>query len=69
MSARKHKVRTAIRVNAYAVVADAVERGSLTGVRRAYKHTDTPSQEYIATEVEKAVTDALCEVLDFGDWK
>lgn len=67
MSARKLKVRTAIRVNAYRVVSDAVERGALRGVRRAYKHTDTPTPEYIASEVESAVTLELSEVLDFGE--
>ena len=57
----------AIRVNAYRIVNDAVERGAVRGVRRAFKHTPTPGQEQIAQEVEDAVMLELCEVVKFDD--
>lgn len=69
MSARKHKaeVRTAIEVDLYRVVSDAVERGALLGVRRAHKHVDNPSDAAVAAEVENAVMTELCEVLRFPE--
>lgn len=58
---------TSVRVDAYAVVARAVEEGASYGVRRAFKHTDKPEQNYIAQEVESAIMNALCEVLKFSE--
>lgn len=54
-------------VNTYAVLSDCVEAGVAYGVRRAFKHTDTPSQEAIAEEVEQAVLNAICEKFTFPD--
>ena len=44
-----------------------MEAGALRGVRRAFKHTEHPSDEAIAEAVENAVMGALCEVLEFSD--
>ena len=67
MSRKKVHFHGAIRVDAYRVVSDAVEVGALRGVRRAFKHTDKPSQEAIAEEVENAVMSSLCEYLKFHE--
>ena len=64
---KKARFRGVIRVNVYRVVSDAVEVGALRGVRRAFKHTERPSDEAIAEAVENAVMGALCEVLEFSD--
>jgi hypothetical protein len=60
-------IETPIKINSYTVIQRAVEEGVAYGVRRAYKHTDDPTQEQISTEVENAVMSALCEVLQFGN--
>lgn len=67
MSNKKIDIATPVRVRAYAVITDAVERACAYGVERAHKHTDTPSRTAIAEECERAVMSALVEVLDFGD--
>ncbi len=56
-----------IRVRAYEVIERAVSEGTAAGVRRAYKYTDTPSQDAIADECGRAVMAALEEVLDYGE--
>jgi hypothetical protein len=65
--AKKVSADTTVRINAYPIIQDAVANGVAYGVRRAYKHTDDPTQEQISTEVENAVMSALCEVLQFGN--
>ena len=64
---KKLKPSSGLRINAYDVIMQAVEEGAFYGVRRAYKHTDTPSQDAIADAVRQAVVNALCEVLVFED--
>ena len=55
-----------IKVNLYAIVSRAVEEGVSYGLQRAHKHTPAPSREVLVDQVEQAVLNALCEVLDFG---
>ena len=54
-----------VRVRAYSVVARAVEEGVAAGWSRAHKHTDSPEPETIRQEIDTAVMNALCDVLDF----
>jgi hypothetical protein len=59
------KTRATIRLRAFEIIADAVERGVQRGMTRAYKHTNDPNSEHIAECVDEAVMGELCEVLDF----
>lgn len=59
------KVTGSIRINAYEIVARAVEIGAAIGVTRAYKYSDTPTQTAIAHSVEEEVMNALSDVLVF----
>lgn len=45
----------------FLVIQHAVEMGAAYGVRRAYKHTDEPTEEQIIAEVESAVMNEICE--------
>lgn len=56
-----------LRFNAYAIISRAVADGVAYGVRRSRKHTDTPTEDHISTEVENAVMNELCDVLQFGN--
>jgi len=57
----KHEVR----LKAYSIISEAVSGGIAGGIRRAHKHTDTPTQEVLQQEIERYVMDALGEVIDF----
>ena len=66
--ADKPVVTGRMRVNAFAVLADAVNQGIERGWHRAYKHADKPSESDIKEAVEIAVIDAICEYFVFdGD--
>ena len=52
-----------VRINAYRVIEDAVERGAAYGVRRARKHDDQPPDWHVASTVADAVMAELSEVL------
>lgn len=54
-----------IKFRAYPIIADAIERGIDFGVRRAFKHTDTPTPDAIIEHVETEVLNALSEIIDF----
>jgi hypothetical protein len=45
----------------------AIEEGIAHGIRRAYKHTETPTQLDISAAVETAIWNEISEVIDFGD--
>ena len=62
----KARVKAEVRVNVYAVIADAIESGVRYGWGRAHKHTDSPNEETILSSIEDAVMNNLCEVLMFG---
>ena len=59
----------AIRINAYEVISRAVESGARRGIRRAYKHDERPSNEYLAASIETEIMSELCEVIQFEDVK
>jgi len=59
------KVTGSIKINAYEIVARAVETGAAMGVSRAYKYSDAPTHDAIANSVEEEVMNALSDVLVF----
>jgi len=64
-------VKASVRVNAYAVIQDAVETACADAARRIFKHTDgviNEEQIPVISEIfERYVMLALCELLSFGD--
>ena len=60
-------VAGSIRVDAYRVLAQAVETGVAYGYQRAYKHVEFPDGDTIRTAIEQAVMNELCEWLRFDD--
>ena len=58
---------TKIKLKTYTIIERAVEEGSAYGLNRAHKHTDEPSRDHMATEIERAVMESLNEVIDFDD--
>jgi len=63
---RKIKVDATIKVHVYPIVADAITTAIELGWKRAYKHTDNPSPEIIKQEIETAILNSLCEILQFS---
>lgn len=54
-----------MRLRAYNIVSDAIERGIHRGYRRAYKYVDDPGEDAIKTEVFNAVMGELCDIIDW----
>jgi hypothetical protein len=65
------KIRTVLKFNGYNIVTRAVEEGVAYGVNRVFKYAPVPvTEEYIQSQkeqIETAVMNAICEVLEFGD--
>ena len=61
------ELKASIKINAYRIIDDAVERAITYGYRRAHKHTDRPSEQLIVQEVHRAVMNDLCEILKFDE--
>ncbi len=66
MKPKRKRVQSTVRVNAYVVIARAVEEGVAAGYRRAHKYTETPTEETIRNDIEDRVMGCLLDVLDFG---
>lgn len=65
----KMNVDNSLRVNSYAVVSRAVEEGVAYGIRRMFKHDESPvGESHIMSRADTiidAVLNELCEVIDF----
>lgn len=57
------EVRAIVRVDAYRVIADAVERGIMWGWLHAHKHTNEPGEGAIKECMERDIMNELCEFL------
>jgi len=60
-------VDATVKINAYRIIDDAVEKAIAYGYKRAYKHTDTPTEQHLLQEIHRAVMNELCEVLKFEE--
>lgn len=56
-----------MQVKEYTVLTDCVERGVAFGMARAYKHNDTPSPEYINSQIVDAVLVEISEYFNFQE--
>ncbi len=63
MTQNKQKIKTEILLNAHDIIARAIEEGINYGYRRAYKHSNKPSEDTIKMEVYNSVMSHLGEVL------
>lgn len=56
-----------LRVRAYPVLREAVERGAAYGWRRAFKHADKPTDDAAIDAIADAVMNEICERFDFPE--
>lgn len=54
-----------MKLRAYNIVSDAIERGIERGYRRAHKHVDNPREEEVKEAVFTAVMGELCDIIDW----
>ena len=64
---KKVALSCGMRINAYEVVARAVEEGVAYGWNRAHKHADSPFEDAIKAAIEDAVLSELCNVVQFHE--
>ena len=57
------KIKLAI--DAHRVVSDTIESSILAGYRKAFKHTDTPSEDAITESIHNYVMNDLCDLIDW----
>jgi hypothetical protein len=56
-----------LRLRTYPILCRAVEEGVAYGMMRAFKYADNPTREHMQEQIEQAVMNALCEVVELGD--
>jgi hypothetical protein len=61
------KLQASVKINAYRVIDDAVDRAVGYGYRRARKYSENPSEDHFIQEIHRAVMNELCEIFDFND--
>ena len=55
--------------NIYRIIQEAVESGVALGYNRAYKHSDSPTEEQIKLKIYDAVMNEICEWFTFDEVK
>lgn len=58
-------MKASVKLRAYEIISRAVEEGVGYGIARAFKYSDAPDRDSLAEQVELAVMNALCDVLEF----
>ena len=56
-----------MKVKLHGIIERAIEEGIELGYRRAFKHTDKPSEEQIVESISRAVMFNIDEVMSFDD--
>lgn len=56
-----------LKVNTYAVLEECIEIGINSGYRKAYKHTDNPTEQQIKEEILRYVMLQVSEKFKFDD--
>jgi hypothetical protein len=56
-----------MKAKSYVILQRAIEEGYKRGWHRAYKHTDTPTPEYIEECVLDAIMGDICDVFSFEE--
>lgn len=61
------KRKISVRLRAYDVIAEAVERGIRLGINSAQKYNDKPNRAQFEDAIYRSVMNTLAEILDFDD--
>ena len=64
---RRLRPQSQLKINTYVVISRAVEEGINRGWYRAHKHTDTPSEPTIKSEIEREILNSLTEIISWSD--
>jgi hypothetical protein len=56
-----------MRVIAYKVLSECIERGIEGGWNRAHKHTDTPTEELIKQQIEEYIMNEISNYFNFDE--
>ena len=56
-----------MKVKTYNVLVRAIEEGINYGYVRAFKYSDTPTEDQVKTAIADAIINEICEVFDFFD--
>jgi len=54
-----------MKLKAYNIITDAIERGLIAGVNQAFKHVDNPSAEHIIGVAHNAILLELDSIIDW----
>ena len=54
-----------MKANTYKILHRAIEDGIAYGIRRAHKHTDTPSEDVLEHEIDNAIWNEIHEYFTF----
>lgn len=56
-----------VKLDAYRIIDDTIERAIRYGYSRAFKHTDSPTKDHVIDEIHRSVMNDLCDILKFDD--
>ena len=57
------KVKNTIKLNSYAIISEAIERGISAGYRHSHKHTNTPDEDTVKEHIYQDIMNELSEII------
>ncbi|MEK6879012.1 MAG: hypothetical protein AABY22_05360 [Nanoarchaeota archaeon] len=57
------KVKNTIKLNSYAIISEAVEKGIMFGYKHAHKYDDKPDGEIIKEHIYNDIMNELSEII------
>ena len=64
---RSVKVEALVRLDSYKIINDVIDGAIRYGYKRAHKHIEFPSEEFIIEEIHRSVMNDLCDILKFEE--
>jgi hypothetical protein len=64
---KKIVVDGTVKVRVYNYVDEKMEDAIAYGYMRAYKHTDTPTEDQVKYEIHNSIMNSLCDIFVFGE--
>lgn len=58
---------TTMKPRVYNILSECIELGTESGYRRAFKNTDSPSEDHIIENIHREILNKICEYFTFEE--
>lgn len=67
MKPNNPKLELEMKPRMYNILSECIESGTEIGYRRAFKHTDSPTEDTIIESTHREIMNKICNYFTFGE--